>query len=297
MLVFSWICYLDSRQTDPLMKELTKNVWDFFRVLERGTILNQVQMNSAIVTKYVQIRELYYENFLALSCFCRISQLIGLENMVDICQPTIKMIQQECNESEPGKSFIFSLKGASHFFVMQTMRETTWRDSRTESPPLPPALPSMAKMENFTWLGPSLMSSLLALIQCQPSWSGPFIIWSATLMCRCANLIFSLNTGLKTVVDNRRSVVKRLTGWSELTGLQSSQTDLILHMLKLPFRYPNNFWNFPSGKIMFVCFSFVQEMMRHSPHMALTLSHLLTEDMEFRGFHFPKGTQVQIMYP
>ncbi len=132
------------------MKELTKNVWDFFRVLERGTILNQVQMNSAIVTKYVQIRELYYENFLALSCFCRISQLIGLENMVDICKPTIKMIQQECNESEPGKSFIFSLKGASHFFVMQTMRETTWRDSRTESPPLPPALPSMAKMENFT---------------------------------------------------------------------------------------------------------------------------------------------------
>ncbi len=38
------------------MKELTKNVWDFFRVLERGTILNQVQMSSAIVTKYVKKR-------------------------------------------------------------------------------------------------------------------------------------------------------------------------------------------------------------------------------------------------
>ncbi len=37
---------------------------------------------------------------------------------------------------------------------------------------------------------------------------------------------------------------------------------------------------------------FLQENMRHSPHMALTVSHLLSEDMEFRGFHFPKGTQV-----
>ena len=36
----------------------------------------------------------------------------------------------------------------------------------------------------------------------------------------------------------------------------------------------------------------MQEMMRHSPHMALTLSHWLTEDMEFRGYRFPKGTQV-----
>ncbi len=40
----------------------------------------------------------------------------------------------------------------------------------------------------------------------------------------------------------------------------------------------------------------MQEMMRHSPHMALTLSHWLTEDMEFRGHHFPKGTQVVKFY-
>ena len=99
-----------SRQTDPLMKELTKNVWDFFRVLERGSILNQVQMSSAIVTKYVKERvKLRFKKVEFCEFVCRTSQFFCLENMVDICKPIINMLKEECEQAEPGRTLIFFL--------------------------------------------------------------------------------------------------------------------------------------------------------------------------------------------
>ncbi len=38
---------------------------------------------------------------------------------------------------------------------------------------------------------------------------------------------------------------------------------------------------------------YLQELMRHSPHLALTQSHWLSKDMEFRGYHFPKETRAR----
>ncbi len=38
--------------------------------------------------------------------------------------------------------------------------------------------------------------------------------------------------------------------------------------------------------------SFLEEVMRHSHQMDLCVPHAIMEDTSFKGFHFPKGTQV-----
>ncbi len=39
----------------------------------------------------------------------------------------------------------------------------------------------------------------------------------------------------------------------------------------------------------------ILEVMRHSPHMTLTLQHYTTEDIHIRHYPIPKGTQVEAL--
>ncbi len=66
-------------QSDPQLKVLTKNVWDFFRVMERGSILNVLQVNSWLIS--------------------RLSQIFKVENLIDICEQMLNMFRQEVKES------------------------------------------------------------------------------------------------------------------------------------------------------------------------------------------------------
>ncbi len=89
------------RQEDPVIEKLSKSVFEFFCLLERGSLLSLFQLNSSLVTRSRKLWKRICPLVCTYDSICRISQFFGIENMVDISKPLMNMIRQECSESGP----------------------------------------------------------------------------------------------------------------------------------------------------------------------------------------------------
>ena len=201
-----------SKQSDPEMVVLTKNVWDFFRVLERGSILQVLQLNSYWVTK--------------------LSQWFSVENMVDICKPMLEMFRREVKQS---------VADADGNYFDRFLYEISKAD------------------RNSTFHGDDgsihLIGSVFDIFAAGTDTVSTFLEWSVHYMISYPDVQERVSREIDEVIGDRPATLadRTNTHYTEAT---------------------------------------IDEMMRHSPHMALTLSHFVTQDTHFKGYFFPKGTQV-----